>query len=236
MVSGFLTSPFDHMRIESAVARPMRSWSKSLTSSTYSPSPLETICTPALVLLVGAALRTGEVDAELLGGTEDVLVELPHLDLLACRGEDLHVQTERLHLLDEHLEGLRDARFGDVLALDDGLIDLDPAEDVVGLDGEQLLQGVGGAVGLEGPHLHLAEALAAELCLPAQRLLGDHRVRPRRASVDLVVDEVEQLHDVDVADGDGPVVGITGAPVVELGLAVDGDETIAVGRLGVQLL
>src|SRR5437868_7934089 len=45
--------------------------------------PLETISAPALVLFVGAALRTGEVDAELLGGTEDVLVELPHLDLLA---------------------------------------------------------------------------------------------------------------------------------------------------------
>src|SRR3712207_3404104 len=34
MVSGFLTSPLDHMRIESAVARPIRSWSKLLTSST----------------------------------------------------------------------------------------------------------------------------------------------------------------------------------------------------------
>src|SRR5438094_5574303 len=227
MVSGFLTSPFDHMRIESAVARPMRSWSKSLTSSTYSPSPLETICTPALVLLVGAALRTGEVDAELLGGTEDVLVELPHLDLLAGRGEDLHVQTEGLHLFDEDLEGLGDAGLGDVLALDDRLVDLHAAEHVVGLDGEQLLQRVRSAVGLEGPHLHLAEALAAELRLPAQRLLRDHRVRAGGASVDLVVDQVEQLHDVDVTDGDGPVVGIAGAAVVELGLAVGGDQTIA---------
>jgi len=42
---------------------------------------------------------------------------------------------------------------------------------VVGLDREHLLEGVRGAVGLERPHLHLAEALAAELRLAAQRLL-----------------------------------------------------------------
>ena len=32
MVSGFLTSPLDQVRIESAVARPIRSWLKLLTS------------------------------------------------------------------------------------------------------------------------------------------------------------------------------------------------------------
>src|SRR5438270_8081668 len=224
MVSGFLTSPFDHVRIESAVARPMRSWSKSLTSSTYSPSPLETICTPALVLFVRPSFRTGEVDAELLGGTEDVLVELPHLDLLARRGQDLHIEAEGLHLLDEHLEGLGDAGLGDVLALDDGLVDLHAAEHVVGLDGEQLLQGVGGAVGLEGPDLHLPEALATELRLPAQRLLGDHRVGAGRAGVDLVVDQVQELQDVHATDGDRPVVWVAGAAVVQRGLPVRSNE------------
>ena len=113
-------------------------------------------------------------------------------------GEDLDVEAQGLHLLDEHLEALGDAGLGDVLALDDGLVDLHAAEHVVGLDGEQLLQAVGGAVGLEGPHLHLAEALATELRLPAERLLGDHRVRAGRPGVDLVVDEVGQLQDVDV--------------------------------------
>ena len=154
---------------------------------------------PQLVVLVGAPLGPAEVDAELLGRAEDVLVELPHLDLLARLGEDLDVEAEGLHLLDEHLEALGDAGLGDVLALDDGLVDLHAAEHVVGLDGEQLLQAVGGAVGLEGPHLHLAEALATELGLPAQRLLGDHRVRAGRPGVDLVVHEVGQLQDVDVA-------------------------------------
>ena len=125
---------------------------------------------------------------------------------------------------------------GDVVALDDRLVDLDPAEHVVGLDGQQLLQAVGGAVGLEGPHLHLAEALAAELRLAAQRLLGDHRVRAGRAGVDLVVHEVGQLEDVHEADGDLVVVRVAGAPVVQHRLAVVADQAVAVDRLRVEVV
>src|SRR4051794_36437472 len=129
MVSGFLTSPLDHVRMESAVARPIRSWLKLLTSSMCDvPCRSETGGRPApLVFLVAAALGAGQVDAQLLGGAEDVLVELAHLDLLARLGQDLDVQAEGLHLLDEHLEALGDAGLGDVLALDDGLVDLHAA-------------------------------------------------------------------------------------------------------------
>src|SRR3712207_6997267 len=59
-------------------------------------------------------------------------------------------------------------------SLDDGLVDLHAAKDVVGLDGQQLLQGVGGAVGLQGPHLHLAEALPTELDRKSTRLNSSH--------------------------------------------------------------
>src|SRR6478735_5622298 len=148
MVSGFLTSPLDHMRMESAVARPIRSWSKLLTSSMFVRSSISQsirsgpLGAAALVLFIRPTLGPGEVDAELLGGAEDVLVELPHLDLLAGLGEDLDVQAQGLHLLDEHLEGLGDAGLGDVLALDDGLVDLHAAGHVVGLDRQQLLEGV----------------------------------------------------------------------------------------------
>src|SRR5581483_684092 len=120
---GFFTSPFDHMRIESAVAKPMRSWSKLLTSSIRSLLVPSDPLAPALVLFVGAALRTREVDAELFSGTEHVFVKFPHLDLFAGLGEDLDVQAQGLHLLDEHLEALGDAGFRDVLALDDRLVD-----------------------------------------------------------------------------------------------------------------
>ena len=190
------------------------------------------------VLFVGTPFRPGQVDAELFGGAEDVLVELAHLDLLARGREDLDVEAEALHLLDQHLERLGDAGLGDVLALDDGLVDLHPAQHVVGLDGEQLLQGVGRAVGLEGPHLHLPEPLAAELGLAAQGLLRDHRVGAGGPGVDLVVDQVEELEDVAVADGDGPVVGLAGAAVVEDLLAVGLDEALAVAahRVGVDRL
>ena len=106
-----------------------------------------------------------------------------------------------------------------VVALDDGLVDLGPALDVVGLDGHELLQGVGRAVGLQGPDFHLAEALAAELGLAAQGLLGDQRVRAGRAGVDLVVDQVVQLHHVDVADRDLLVQQLAGDAVEEGRLA-----------------
>src|SRR6478752_5853074 len=239
MVSGFLTSPFDHVRIESAVARPIRSWSKLLTSSMGIPSaPLG--LAPG-VFLVAATFGPGEVDAEFLSGAEDVLVELTHLDLLAGLGEDLDVEAQGLHLLDEDLEALGDAGLGDVLALDDGLVDLHAAEHVVGLDGEQLLQAVGGAVGLEGPHLHLAEPLATELGLPAEGLLGDHRVGAGGPGVDLVVHEVGQLQDVYDAHRDGVVVGLTGTAVEQRRLAVVLHQppvvaVAGVGGLGLQVL
>ena len=106
-----------------------------------------------------------------------------------------------------------------MLALDDVLVHLGPAVDVVRLDGEHLLQRVRRAVGLERPHFHLAEALAAELRLAAQRLLRDEAVRAGRARVHLVVDEVVQLQHVHVADGDRAVERLAGAAVVQRDLA-----------------
>ena len=88
------------------------------------------------------------------------------------------------------------------VALDDRLVDLRAAGHIVGLRGEQLLEDVRRAVGFERPDFHFPEPLAAELRLAAERLLGDQRVRPDRARVDLVVHQVRQLQHVDVADGD----------------------------------
>src|SRR5215469_14508731 len=154
MVSGFLTSPCDQSLMSSAVARPMRRSSKKLTSSTWlSPnSPSVTRGSDRLArtcdsdLFDTARLAPGQVDAEFFSGPEDVLVCVAHLDGGAVAGQHLHVQAQRLHLLDQYLERLRNARLGYVLALDDCLVDLHPAEDVVGLDGQQLLQCVSGAV------------------------------------------------------------------------------------------
>src|SRR5260370_8738151 len=142
-------------------------------------------------LFNAARLAPGQVDAELLRCAEDILVRVAHLDGYAVARQHLDVEAQRLHLLDQHLEGLWNARLRDVLALDDRLVDLHPAEDVVGLDGEQLLQRVGGTVGLERPDLHLTEPLAAELRLTADWMLGHHA---RRARPPCAVPAVHQVH------------------------------------------
>ena len=133
----------------------------------------------------------------------------------AGRLDELDVQAQRLELLDEHVEALGQARLERVLALDDGLVHARAAHDVVALDGEELLQRVGRAVGLHRPDLHLAEALTAELRLAAERLLRDERVRTDRARVDLVVDEVVELQHVHDAHRDLLVERLAGAAVEE---------------------
>jgi hypothetical protein len=141
MVSGFLTSPLDHMRIESAVARPIFSWSKLLTSSIRAPSlPLRVLA--AGIFFVGPTFgRDRSMPSSSRHGRR---LRRVHASRSPRRlGEDLDVEAQGLHLLDEHLEALGDARLGDVLALDDGLVDLHAAEHVVGLDRQQLLQAVG---------------------------------------------------------------------------------------------
>ena len=144
--------------------------------------------------------------------------------------DQLDVQAQRLQLLEEHVERLRQAGLERVLALDDRLVHARAADDVVGLDGQELLQTVGGAVGLHRPHFHLAETLAAELRLAAQRLLGDQRVRPDRARVDLVVDQVVQLQHVHDADGDVVVERLAGLAVEQRRLTVGGQARHASAR------
>ena len=91
------------------------------------------------------------------------------------------------------LKTLGHARLGQVFAFHDRLVRPAAAGDVVGLDREHLLERVRRAIGLERPHFHLSEALAAELRLTGQRLLRNQAVGPDGASVDLVVHQVESF-------------------------------------------
>src|SRR6266545_2953094 len=226
--------------MSSAVARPIRSSSKKFTSSTSS-SP--SLCSwfagirdqrrSDFLDAANAFVRPpGKIDPQLLSCAEDLVVGLLHLERDPIAGQHLHIETERLELLQEHLEGLRNAGLGDVLALHHGLVDLHAPQYVVGLDGQQFLQGVRGAVRLHRPALHLAEPLAAELRLTTQRLLGDHGVRTRGPCVDLVVHQVVQLQDVDVAHRDRLGERLATTSVVQLRLAVATDQlaTVAVGQ------
>src|SRR6266478_303548 len=139
-----------------------------------------------------------------------------------CRLLPLHqldVQAERLQLADEHVERFRHARLNARFALDDGLVNLRAAIDIVRLCREQLLQDVRCAVSFQRPDFHFTEALAAELRLAAERLLRDQRVRPDGTRVNLVVDEMRKLEHVDVADGDRLVELVAAHTVEEVDLA-----------------
>src|SRR5205814_6361790 len=136
MVSGFFTSPYDHERIFSGEASPMRmasnssSWVTCLNRSSN-----------AFIQSSPVSVRVGLVAF--------------HVD----------VDRERPDLLHQHVERFGHARLDLVLALHDVLVDLRASLRVVGLDGEHLLQRVRRAVRLERPDFHLAEALAPELRL-----------------------------------------------------------------------
>ena len=95
---------------------------------------------------------------------------------------------------------------------------------------KQLLQNVGGAVSLKGPHFHFAEALTAEAGFAAQRLLRDEGVGARAAGVHFVVDQVMQLHHVDVAHRGFLLHGFAGAAVEQLSFAVPRQAGLFAGR------
>src|SRR3954469_2634008 len=143
-----------------------------------------------------------------------VATVFPPLDL-----EELNVETEALELAHENVERFGQARRLRHVPLHDRLVNLAPALHIVALDGQQLLERVGGAVSLQGPDLHLAETLTAKLCLAAQRLLGDEGVRSDRTGVDLVVDQMRKLEHVDVTHRHLLLEGLAGHAVEERRLA-----------------
>src|ERR1700722_8443299 len=221
MVSGLVTSPWDQLRIFSGEASEMRMASKSvigLVSSNglerYKSTLLGTLlridnskaCLAAIpgVILLGLSspgVRTGLVSistawpAACLVRRCDSRRRKSLLRLL----DQFDIETERLQLTNEHVERFWYAGLDGCLALDDGLVDLGTAIDVIGLGSQQLLQDVGRTVCFERPHFHLTETLPTELRLATQRLLRDERIRSDRTSVNLVVDQVGKLQHVDVA-------------------------------------
>src|SRR5215217_7991954 len=187
----------------------------------------------SLDLFYGTGLCTGQIDTQFLRSREDCVIRVTHFNCGSVRGEDFHVQAQRLHFLDQDLEGLGNARLGDVLALDDGFVDLHATVDVIRLDREEFLERVGRAISFERPHFHFTEALATELCLTTQRLLRDHGVRAGGARVDLVVHQVVELQDVHGADRDRIRERLAGAAVKQTGLAGGVDQALSIaGHVG----
>src|ERR1700694_1937592 len=237
MVSGFVTSPCDQDMIVSGDANESFSASKfsSLSTSTPSsqltqtPSPsrgrggwgCRRFCSATRqrsFARVFPELFALEADTEVQRDLGNVFFAQNNLALVLA--QDLDPERKHLKLLDQHSERLRDAGFERVVALDDRLVGLDATHDVVRFDCQDLLQDVRGAVSLERPHLHLAKALAAELRLAAQRLLGDQAVGTSRTGVDLVLDQVSELEHVDHSDGHRLVELFAGAAVTQPELSV----------------
>src|SRR5919202_6333945 len=147
MVSGLVTSPHDHQvrrpdissrsrsfgsfgpRISSGEA--IRIWMKSKLELRGSRTLRKSI----ILLLLSVAVAVHPVS---VGNTE------------------LHPDAQRLQLLHEDVERLRNTGLGKVLAFHNRLVHAATTVHVVGLDGQDLLQRVRGAVRLERPHLHLA--------------------------------------------------------------------------------
>src|SRR6266550_2091776 len=220
MVSGLVTSPCDQDMIVSGDANDSFRASKFSSFSNLFPL-LPYLCMYLCVRLFGGVfpeLFALEADAEVQWDLGNVLFRQDDLALVLA--QDLDPERKAFQLLHQHPERLRYPGLERVVALDDRLVSLHATDDVVRLDGQDLLQDVRGAVRLERPHLHLAEALAAELRLASQRLLGDQAVRARRAGVDLVLDQVSQLEHVDLAHGDRLVELVARAPVAEPDFAV----------------
>src|SRR5574337_368939 len=82
---------------------------------------------------------------------------------------------------------------------------------------------MGGSVRLQRPHLHLAEPLSTELGLAPRSLLSDQRVGTNGASVNLIIYEMSQLHEVDITDRHLLMERLPGSSVVENSLPRDGE-------------
>src|SRR5439155_27327565 len=92
---------------------------------------------------------------------------------LRLRFDQFHIQSQALEFLDQDVERFRESGLKERFPLDDRLVHSRTSRDIVRLDGQELLQGRGSAVGLKRPDFHFSQSLTAELGFPAQRLLRD---------------------------------------------------------------
>src|ERR1051326_4411812 len=85
----------------------------------------------------------------------------------------VHVESQSTQFVQQYVERFGNSRCGQVLAFHDGFICFCTAYYVIRLDGEDLLENVGGTECFERPHFHFPETLSTELRLTTQRLLRD---------------------------------------------------------------
>src|SRR5882724_1828331 len=119
----------------------------------------------------------------------------------------------------KHVEGLRYTRPRDIITLDDRLIGLRTADDIIRLEGEQFLQDIRRAISFQRPNFHFAKTLTTELRFTTQRLLRNKAVWPDAPRVHLIIHHMVQLDDIDDAHGCLLVKPFAGLPIIEIGMA-----------------
>ena len=86
---------------------------------------------------------------------------------------EIDAQAETAKLVEENVEGFGDTSRRHGVALNDSFVGFATTGDVVTLDGENLLEDVGGTECFECPNFHFSETLPTELSFTTERLLGD---------------------------------------------------------------
>src|ERR1700690_383976 len=180
MVSGLVTSPCDHERIFSGLAKLMRIESKSAIwlARSYGlerykgrsscPDSAGTInhCNYDYKKLAAAPVQNRT-------GARGLIGRFSFFELRLLAFHQFDVQAQGLQFAHEDVERFGHARLDAGFALHDRLVNLGATIDVVRLRGEQLLENVRRAVSFQRPHFHFSKPLSAELRLTTERLLRD---------------------------------------------------------------
>src|SRR5450756_723895 len=113
-----------------------------------------------------------------------------------CLRQCLQVQPKPAKFLHKNVKRLWRARFEEVVSFCETFVRHTSALKIVRFDRQHLLQYGRGTIRLQGPYFHFSKALATELCLATDWLLGNESVATGRARVHLIFGQVNQLEDV----------------------------------------
>jgi DNA-directed RNA polymerase subunit beta len=149
-----------------------------------------------------------------------IIKGLFQIDLLIIFIQYFDIQRQALQFFDQYLEGLRHARFRNVVAFHNRLKGFNPSYSIIRFDSQNFLQSISGTISLQRPNFHLSETLTAKLGFTSQRLLCYQRVRAGRTGMDLIINQVMQLQIIHIADCYRVVELLAGTSIVQDGFTV----------------
>src|SRR5450756_12627 len=144
-----------------------------------------------------------------------------------CLRQRLQVQPQPTKFLHENIERLWRTRFKEVVSFCETFVSHTSALKIVRFDRQHLLQYGRGTIRLQGPHFHFSKALATELCLATDWLLGNESVAAGRARVHLVFGQVNQLENVCFSYGNLAIEVLAKDPISNVLLAAVAKSSLA---------